>query len=123
MNNLGQVKVTDFGISKELGDKSMCSTFVGTFRYMSPERMEGREYSYPSDIWSLGIVVYECVSGVFPYESSDTEIDVLYYHYYFSLFLLFFLFLFFFFFLFLFFLSLFSFFSYLFICIVNKIYY
>lgn len=56
----------------------MCSTFVGTFRYMSPERMEGKEYSYPSDIWSLGIVVYECVSGVFPYESSDTEIDVFY---------------------------------------------
>lgn len=54
----------------------MCNTFVGTFRYMSPERMEGKKYSFPSDIWSLGIVVYECITGVFPYEKSETEIDV-----------------------------------------------
>jgi len=37
----------------------MCKTFVGTMNYMSPERMSGEKYSFPSDIWSLGIILIE----------------------------------------------------------------
>lgn len=38
-------------------------TYVGTLCYMSPERLDGSFYSFPSDIWSLGIIIYEMVTG------------------------------------------------------------
>ena len=41
----------------------MCGTFVGTFKYMSPERIKNDPYSYMSDIWSLGLVLQECATG------------------------------------------------------------
>merc|ERR1719277_2386891 len=46
VNSRGCVKVTDFGISKKLEDSSFCDTFVGTATHMSPERFEGKDYSY-----------------------------------------------------------------------------
>lgn len=64
----GEVKLTDFGISKSLDQTlKMCNTFVGTTLYMSPERMDGTSYSYPGDIWSLGLVVIEMATGEYPY--------------------------------------------------------
>lgn len=75
MNSLGEVKLTDFGISKELQDSIMCKTFVGSFKYMSPERMQHTKYDYSSDIWSLGIVLLELGTGVYPYTESTAIID------------------------------------------------
>jgi len=69
VNSKGMVKVTDFGISKKLGDMSVCETFVGTATHMSPERVLGEDYSFSADIWSLGLCVYELASGVYPYGS------------------------------------------------------
>lgn len=70
VNSRGSVKVTDFGISKKLGDSSVvCDTFVGTATHMSPERVLGEDYSFAADIWSLGLCVYELVSGSYPYGS------------------------------------------------------
>ena len=43
-------------------------TFVGTLTYMSPERMEGETYSYAGDIWSLGIMLIETITGKFPFK-------------------------------------------------------
>jgi serine/threonine protein kinase len=45
--------------------KSHLSTiaYVGTLSYMSPERLDGKEYSFSSDIWALGMIVYEVVTG------------------------------------------------------------
>jgi len=63
VNSQGFVKVTDFGISKKLGDTSFCDTFVGTQIYMSPERVLGEGYSFAADIWSLGLCVYELACG------------------------------------------------------------
>lgn len=60
LNTKGEVKVTDFGIAKELEyAEQMSKTFVGTFTYMSPERINGQQYDTKSDVWSLGIVMYE----------------------------------------------------------------
>jgi serine/threonine protein kinase len=69
VNSHGTVKVTDFGISKKLGESAVCDTFVGTATHMSPERVLGEDYSYAADIWSLGLCVYELASGVYPYGS------------------------------------------------------
>uniref|UniRef100_A0A7S1CE06 mitogen-activated protein kinase kinase n=1 Tax=Bicosoecida sp. CB-2014 TaxID=1486930 RepID=A0A7S1CE06_9STRA len=75
VNSLGEVKLTDFGISKDLQASIMCKTFVGSFKYMSPERMAHTGYDYSSDVWSLGIVLLECATGVYPYAESDAIID------------------------------------------------
>ena len=55
---------------------AMCATFVGTFKYMSPERIMHNPYSYPSDIWALGLILIEAATGAYPYKESDTCIDV-----------------------------------------------
>jgi mitogen-activated protein kinase kinase 1 len=66
INADGIVKLTDFGISRTL-EKSQAHTFVGSRIYMSPERITGKKYSYPSDIWSVGLVIYELATGTQPY--------------------------------------------------------
>jgi serine/threonine protein kinase len=77
INSLGEVKVTDFGISAELQNSiAMCGTFVGTFKYMSPERIKSEKYSYSSDIWSLGLVILECATGQYPYQEEETAIGM-----------------------------------------------
>ena len=60
----GHCKVADFGCVAELQDSfGKCGTFVGTVPYMSPERIQGEQYSYASDIWALGLTLVECASG------------------------------------------------------------
>eukprot|EP00049_Salpingoeca_infusionum_P001085 m.45039 g.45039 ORF g.45039 m.45039 type:complete len:257 (+) comp10860_c0_seq2:187-957(+) len=54
VNTQGEVKLCDFGISRKLLTCAKAQTFVGTTRYMAPERLVGSEYSVKSDIWSLG---------------------------------------------------------------------
>ena len=49
----------------------MAHTFVGSRSYMSPERITGKKYSYSSDIWSVGLVIYELATGMEPYESGS----------------------------------------------------
>jgi len=39
------------------------TAYVGTLNYMSPERLEGEEYSFSSDIWALGMIIYEMAVG------------------------------------------------------------
>ena len=55
INSKGLVKLSDFGLSAELQNSiAMCATFVGTFKYMSPERIKNLSYGQPADVWSLG---------------------------------------------------------------------
>ncbi|KAG8367196.1 hypothetical protein BUALT_Bualt16G0047500 [Buddleja alternifolia] len=70
INHRGEVKITDFGVSAILASTSgLANTFVGTYNYMSPERIIGGNYGYKSDIWSLGLVLLECATGEFAYTS------------------------------------------------------
>lgn len=46
----------------------VCNTFLGTLTYMSPERLENAQYSYPADIWSLGLTLVEAATGQYPYD-------------------------------------------------------
>jgi serine/threonine protein kinase len=55
----------------------MANTFVGTQAYMSPERMEGEQYSYEGDIWSLGIVLVELMTGKFPFTMNKGFFEML----------------------------------------------
>ena len=79
MNRHGFVKVTDFGITKTYdGDETeKCKTFVGTMTYMSPERMEGSSYDYAGDVWSLGIMLLEIITGKFPVKETKDFLEML----------------------------------------------
>jgi mitogen-activated protein kinase kinase 1 len=76
-NSLGQVKLTDFGIAREMeSSMAMANTFVGTFKYMSPERIQSQPYNFKSDIWSLGLVLIELATTRYPYSESRAHIEM-----------------------------------------------
>ncbi|EPT05278.1 hypothetical protein FOMPIDRAFT_1039674 [Fomitopsis schrenkii] len=74
-NSRGQIKICDFGVSGELIN-SIADTFVGTSTYMSPERIQGAQYTVKSDVWSLGISLIELALGRFPFSDSDDDSDL-----------------------------------------------
>jgi serine/threonine-protein kinase len=71
----GIVKITDFGIARGGGSSTMTQTgqVMGTAQYVSPEQATGRRITSASDIYSLGIVAYECLAGMPPF-AADTPI-------------------------------------------------
>jgi len=73
----GNVRIMDFGIARSLKEKGItgAGVLVGTPEYMSPEQVEGKEVDERSDIYSLGIVIYEMVTGRAPFEG-DTPLSV-----------------------------------------------
>ncbi|CAB4275295.1 unnamed protein product [Prunus armeniaca] len=78
VNLKGEPKITDFGISAGLENSmAMCATFVGTVTYMSPERIRNENYSYPADIWSLGLALFECGTGEFPYTANEGPVNLM----------------------------------------------
>ncbi|KAK1257600.1 Mitogen-activated protein kinase kinase 2 [Acorus gramineus] len=72
INHRGEVKITDFGVSAIVENSSgLRDTFIGTYNYMSPERISASAYGKRSDIWSLGLTLLECATGRFPYTPPD----------------------------------------------------
>jgi serine/threonine protein kinase/Tfp pilus assembly protein PilF len=84
----GYAKVLDFGIAKlalqqpapdspdvgtGAGLQTQSNLVVGTARYMSPEQMRGQQSDARSDIWSLGVVLYEMVAGIPPFSDATTS--------------------------------------------------
>lgn len=79
----GYLKLTDFGLSKEnIGENQTTSTFCGTPEYLSPEMIKGDPYSQSVDMWSLGIIFFEMLTGVPPF--FDKNKDKLYKKIYFN---------------------------------------
>ena len=65
----GQVLLTDFGLAALSGEVEGAEILSGTPQYMSPEQLQGREVTTRSDIYSLGLLMYEVFTGKKPYES------------------------------------------------------
>lgn len=78
----GQVKVTDFGIAKVVGGDSeltQAGTVMGTATYFSPEQAQGKRLDPRSDLYSLGVVLYEMTVGRPPF-TGDTPVAIAYQH-------------------------------------------
>jgi serine/threonine-protein kinase len=73
----GHVKITDFGIARAVDTGSVTQTgqIIGTPHYISPEQAEGAPASAASDLYALGVVLYECLAGRRPFDR-DTPIQV-----------------------------------------------
>lgn len=68
----GNVKVMDFGIARAKNSvKTQTSSVLGTAHYISPEQAQGKELTATSDIYSLGIVLYESATGQLPFDGPD----------------------------------------------------
>ena len=75
----GQVKLTDFGIAKGLSgnaddDLTSPNVMMGTAKYLSPEQVRGRKLDGRADLYSLGLVLYECLAGRVPF-LGETDAD------------------------------------------------
>jgi serine/threonine protein kinase/tetratricopeptide (TPR) repeat protein len=73
----GNARIMDFGIARSLHGKSITGEgmIIGTPEYMSPEQVEGKEADQRSDIYSLGIILYEMLTGRAPFEG-DTPLSI-----------------------------------------------
>lgn len=74
ISHRGEVKVADLGIMKQLpakvpGKLQKTNTFVGTATYMSPERIDGKDYSFPADVWAFGLSMATIALGRLPIDT------------------------------------------------------
>lgn len=74
INDEGMVKVTDFGIARISSSATITytSSILGTVHYISPEQAKGSFIDYKSDIYSLGIVMYEMLTGRVPFDAENS---------------------------------------------------
>src|SRR4029079_18633045 len=80
LSESGDIKVLDFGIAKALSlSRKVTRNDFGSMPYLSPEWLESTEVDAHADLWALGVILYELLSGTLPFHGSDTrrlELDI-----------------------------------------------
>jgi eukaryotic-like serine/threonine-protein kinase len=74
----GQVKITDFGICHAAGSAplTVTGTLLGTPGYLAPERVAGQAVTAAGDLYSLGVVAWECLAGTPPFTGTPVEVTI-----------------------------------------------
>ncbi len=84
MDDVGNAYLTDFGLAKlteSSGEITRSGTIVGTPAYMSPEQLRGEPLDHRSDIYSLGVILYNMVAGRLPFDTSTSDlVSIIYQH-------------------------------------------
>ena len=74
LSDSGDIKVLDFGIAKALSlSRKVTRNDFGSMPYLSPERLESTEVDARADLWALGVILYELLSGTPPFQAVDTR--------------------------------------------------
>ena len=72
----GRLKVTDFGIARSgASQMTEAGSIIGTAQYLSPEQARGAQVDQPSDLYSVGVVLYELLTGQVPF-TGDTPVEI-----------------------------------------------
>ena len=73
LDEQGYAKITDFGLAKQISADQKATTFCGTPEYLAPEVVLCKGHNRPADWWSLGILIYEMMSGTPAFYSSNPQ--------------------------------------------------
>jgi serine/threonine protein kinase len=74
LSETGEIKVLDFGIAKALSlSRKVTRNDFGSMPYLSPERLDSTEVDARADLWALGVILYELLSGCPPFQALDTR--------------------------------------------------
>lgn len=71
INNSNNIKIADFGFARHFQTDTIAETLCGTPLYMAPEIMKNRKYNYKSDLWSVGVILYQMIFGRRPYYANN----------------------------------------------------
>ena len=75
------LRIIDFGLSKVASNREFGNTMVGTRYYMAPEILEScgddKSYKEPVDMWAAGVIMYQLISGVFPFNLPNLDNEVM----------------------------------------------
>ncbi|MEO6808407.1 MAG: serine/threonine-protein kinase, partial [Isosphaeraceae bacterium] len=74
LTSTDQTKLSDFGLSVQMGESQESGVVRGTPHYMSPEQAKGKRLDHRTDLYSLGVLLYECATGTPPFQGSSLEI-------------------------------------------------
>lgn len=67
LNGSETIKLVDFGFSRSLSPKGLAESYLGSPLYMSPQVLNGLQYSFESEIWSIGVIIYELIMLEWPF--------------------------------------------------------
>jgi serine/threonine protein kinase len=66
------VKLVDFGFTREYDPRKLLETWCGTYSYASPEMIQGEKYSGEAvDVWSMGVILFALLCGELPFDDDD----------------------------------------------------
>ncbi|XP_035412467.1 serine/threonine-protein kinase ULK1 isoform X4 [Cygnus olor] len=71
-NNI-RIKIADFGFARYLQNNMMAATLCGSPMYMAPEVIMSQHYDAKADLWSIGTIIYQCLTGKAPFQASSPQ--------------------------------------------------